>query len=136
MFYDVDDKPLAISEYKGRGVVLNFWATWCAPCVKEMPDLDRLHALLKKEGIDVLALSVDRDALRLSKKFYKINAIRHMPVLIDKNRKVLRRLSIRGLPTTVLINPNGMEVGRIVGAIEWNSPENVAFLRHVLARQK
>ena len=136
VFYDVDDKPLAISEYKGRGVVLNFWATWCAPCVKEMPDLDRLHALLKKEGIDVLALSVDRDALRLSKKFYKINAIRHMPVLIDKNRKVLRRLSIRGLPTTVLINPDGMEVGRIVGAIEWNSPENVAFLRHVLARQK
>jgi hypothetical protein len=59
-----------------------------------------------------------------------------MPVLIDKNRKVLRRLSIRGLPTTVLINPEGMEVGRIVGAIEWNSPENVAFLRRLLAPKK
>ena len=88
VFYDADNKPLEISEYKGRGIVLNFWATWCAPCVKEMPDLDRLNALLKKEGIDVLALSVDRDALRLSKKFYKINEIRHMPILIDKNRHV------------------------------------------------
>jgi thiol-disulfide isomerase/thioredoxin len=136
VIYDAEDKPLAISAFKGRGIVLNFWATWCAPCVKEMPDLDRLHALLKKEGIDVLAVSVDRNALRLAKKFYKINEIRHMPVLIDKNRKVLRRLSIRGLPTTVLINPEGMEVGRIVGAIEWNSPENVAFLRRLLAPKK
>lgn len=133
VFYDANDKPLAISEFKGRGVVLNFWATWCTPCVKEMPDLDRLHASLKKEGVDVLALSVDRDALRLAKKFYRINNIHHMPVLIDKNRKVLRRLSIRGLPTTVLINPDGMEVGRITGAIEWNSPENIGFLRSLLA---
>jgi thiol-disulfide isomerase/thioredoxin len=132
VFYDVDDKPREISEFKGRGVVLNFWATWCAPCVKEMPDLDKLNARFKNEGIDVLAVSVDRDPIRLAKKFYKKNNLRNMPLLVDKKRKVLRRLSIQGLPTTVLINSEGVEVGRIVGVIEWNAPENVAFLKRLI----
>ena len=132
VFYDINDKPRTLSEFKGRGVVLNFWATWCAPCVKEMADLDKLNARFKGEGIDVLALSVDRDPLRLAKKFYKKMALKNLPILADKKRKILRRLSIQRLPTTVLFDTNGREVGRITGVIEWNEPENVAFLRHLL----
>jgi thiol-disulfide isomerase/thioredoxin len=132
IFYDVNDKPHAISEFKGRGVILNFWATWCAPCVKEMPDLDKLNVRLKDKGIDVLALSVDRDPLNLAKRFYKNNGIKNLTILADKKRKILRRLSIQALPTTVLINTNGREVGRITGVIKWNEPKNVAFLRDIL----
>lgn len=135
VFYDVNNKPRKISDFKGRGIVLNFWATWCAPCVKEMPDLDQLNARFKNEGIDVLALSVDRDALRLAKKFYKKNNLQNLPIFIDKKRKILRRLGIQELPTTVLINPEGMEVGRIIGVIEWNERENLKFLKRLLAPQ-
>ncbi len=132
IFYNVNDEPRAISEFKGRGVILNFWATWCAPCVKEMPDLDRLNARFKDEGIDVLALSVDRNPLHVAKRFYKNNRLKNLLILTDKKRKILRRLSIQVLPTTVLFDTSGREIGRITGAIEWNEPKNVAFLKHIL----
>jgi len=126
------DTARTIADYRGRAVVLNFWATWCAPCVREMPSLDRLQAEVSGEGIEVLTLSEDRGGAPVIKRFYKKLGIRNLPVLLDKRGEVLRKLRVRGLPTTLLIDARGNEVGRVVGPAEWDSPEAIALVRGCL----
>ncbi|MEE8352472.1 MAG: TlpA disulfide reductase family protein [Rhodospirillales bacterium] len=134
--FDKNDAPRSLSAYKGQGLIVNFWATWCAPCVREMPQLDRAREVLKGAGIDVLALSEDRAGAPLVEKFYKTNAIRNLEILIDKGGKVLRESKVRGLPTTLLIDAKGLEVGRVLGIAEWDSPKAIAFLKRCLTPQK
>ena len=135
-FVDGEGRSRTLAEFRGEGVVLNLWATWCAPCVREMPQLDRLKGLLAGDGIRVLALSEDRGGAPLVKKFYDVNGIKNLEVLIDAGGNVLRDLRIRGLPTTVLIDAEGREVGRALGAAEWESDAMVAFLRRCLGKAK
>ena len=131
-FFDADDKAKTFADYRGKGLVVNFWATWCAPCVKEMPDLDRLNAKLKDEGIEVLTLSADRGGVPVVRPFYEKIQLKTLPILIDKETRVIRALGVKGLPTTVLIDREGLEIGRVVGIAEWDSPKAVAFLRQCL----
>jgi thiol-disulfide isomerase/thioredoxin len=134
----VDDagRSRNLAEFRGEGVVLNLWATWCAPCVREMPQLDRLKASLAGDGIRVLALSVDRGGVPLIRKFYDVNVIKNLEVLIDSGGNALRDLRIHGLPTTVLVDAEGREVGRALGAAEWDSQAVTAFLRRCLGKAK
>ncbi len=122
-----------LSSYKGRGVVLNFWATWCAPCVREMPALDRLQAMVSEKGVEVVTLSEDRGNPKVIGDFFKTHKIKSLPAYIDKRGKVLRTFGGAALPTTVLIDARGMEVGRIVGTAEWDEPEIAEFLTTCLA---
>ena len=122
-----------LNDYRGRGIVLNFWATWCAPCVIEMPQLDRLAALVKGNGVDVLTISVDRKGLVLAPKFYKENKLMDLPVLVDDKSKLSRAFKVKGLPTTILIGADGVEIGRVLGITEWDSTEVVDFVRTHLA---
>ncbi len=131
-FVDGEGKELTLAKYKNRGIVFNFWATWCAPCVKEMPQLDRLKKILEADAIDVLTISEDRAGAPLVKKFYEINGLRNLVILIDKKGKVLRDSKIIGLPTTLLIDARGLEIGRVQGITEWDAKETVAFLRRCL----
>ena len=133
---DAGGNPKTLADYRGRGVVVNFWATWCAPCVREMPQLDRLRKLLKGDGLEVLALDEDRAGAPLAEKFFRENGIRNLDILVDRGGKVLRAAKIRGLPTTLLINPGGLEVGRVEGVAEWDSGEAVAFLKRCLGRKE
>ncbi|MCZ6607411.1 MAG: TlpA disulfide reductase family protein [Alphaproteobacteria bacterium] len=111
-FVEGADTARTIADYRGRAVVLNFWATWCAPCVREMPSLDRLQAAVSGEGIEVLTLSEDRGGAPVIKRFYKKHGIRNLPVLVDKRGEVLRKMRVRGLPTTLLVAPGVDEKGR------------------------
>ena len=133
-FFDADGKPRTLADYRGRGVVLNFWATWCAPCVHEMPQLDKLRKILEPAGIEVLAISVDRAGAPLVKKFYDVNRIRNLDIFIDKGRKMLSGSKVFGLPTTMLIDKQGREIGRALGAAEWDSPSVVPFIKQCLGK--
>ncbi len=132
-FQNAAGEEVSLADYRGRGIVLNFWATWCAPCVREMPQLDRLSAFVKENGIDVLTISEDRKGLIAAPKFYKTHNLRDLPVLADPRGKLMRAFKAPGLPLTVLINAQGQSVGRVVGPAEWDSPEIVEFVRACLS---
>ena len=133
-FFDARGGQRRLSDHLGRGVVFNFWATWCAPCIREMPDLDRLYALVAGNGIDVLALSEDRKGVPRVEKFYKMAGIKNLEIILDDKGGILRDSQVRGLPTTLLINADGMEVARVQGAAVWDSSDVVAFIRRCLGQ--
>ena len=132
LFHGEDGAERRLSQHRGRGVVFNFWATWCAPCVREMPQLNRLKPLLAPDGIDVVTISEDRKGVPLVKKFYQINNLNNLAIDIDTGGKVLRDSKVIGLPATLFINADGLEVGRVYGISEWDSKEAVAFFRRCL----
>jgi thiol-disulfide isomerase/thioredoxin len=132
-FADADDKALKLADYKGKVVLLNFWATWCAPCVKEMPSLDRLQATMGKEvGKDkfvVVPLSLDGPSKPKVAPFYKDKNLTNLGVYFDKGRKVQQALDVAVLPTSILIDGEGREIGRMLGDADWDKPEAVALMK-------
>jgi thiol-disulfide isomerase/thioredoxin len=126
-FTGADGAEHGIAEYRGRGVVLNMWATWCVPCVAEMAALDNL-ARQAPDGIAVLALSSDRGGAPVVQRFYMERGIHTLPVLLDPRGAVARSLGARGIPTTVLIDRDGQERARVEGAADWASPDSVAAI--------
>lgn len=132
-FTDADGRQATLAEFRGRVVVLNLWATWCGPCVQEMPSLDALQAKLGGPGFAVVALSQDRAGVPVVKTFYDERKLANLLIWLDKGNAAGRALKTRGLPTTVIVDAEGREVGRIEGAAEWDSPEMIARLRAVMA---
>jgi thiol-disulfide isomerase/thioredoxin len=131
-FVDGDAKPLSLHDFSGRPVLLNIWATWCVPCRKEMPSLDRLQAKFDPSRFLVLTLSIDHQGIPAVTKFYQELGLKSLGVYVDRSGAVLNQLHAPGLPTTVLVDANGREVGRKIGPTEWDSPQTVALLRQRL----
>lgn len=128
-FTDADDKPLKLGDYKGKAVLLNFWATWCAPCVKEMPSLDKLQAEMGKDRFVVLPLSLDGPSKPKVAPFYADKKLANLGIYFDKGKKVMSALDISVLPTSVLIDPDGREIGRLEGEADWDKPEALALMK-------
>jgi len=135
VFRDGGGRPVSLAEFRGRVVLLNIWATWCGPCRREMPTLDRLQAELGGPDFQVLALSIDRAGLGVVSEFYNEIGIIHLPMFIDKSNEVSRQLNVVGLPTTLLIDRDGREIARHVGPAEWDTPEMVAFFQRQTGRE-
>lgn len=137
-FYNAKEEPQTLNSLvsaRGRGVVLNFWATWCIPCVREMPALDALVAKLKDRGVDVIAVSEDRGALNKVPAFFKDKNIENLDLYFDQRGQLSRKLGIDGLPTTLLIDATGREVGRVKGVLEWDADEIADYLARRLSAQ-
>lgn len=128
-FNDADDKPLRLADYKGKAVLLNFWATWCAPCVKEMPSLDRLQAEMGKDKFVVLPLSLDGPTRAKVAPFYQDRKLANLGVYFDKGRKAMQALDVSILPTSILVDAQGRELGRFEGEADWDKPEALALIR-------
>lgn len=135
-FSDAAGAERTLAGYRGRPLIVNLWASWCAPCVQEMPALDRLVGLLQADEIAVLALSSDRDGAKVVQRFYENHAIRKLEVLIDRRGALTRAFAAPGLPTTVLLDRDGRELGRVVGVAQWDAADSVAFLRRCLAGRR
>lgn len=128
-FTDGEGRSLTMADFKGKVVLFNLWATWCGPCVKEMPSLDRLQGALGGERFQVVALSTDRGGGAAVAPFYAKLGIANLTTYLDPKSASMSPLGVRGLPTTLLIDPDGREAARLEGAVEWDSPEMLAFLR-------
>jgi thiol-disulfide isomerase/thioredoxin len=131
-FFDADRKEVTLADFRGKVVVLNLWATWCAPCRREMPSLDRLQAKHGGEGLEVIALSLDRGDIAKVRAFFDELAISHLAVYQDPKGRAPRAQAPPRLPTTGVIDRAGQEVGRLLGPAEWDSAEALAVIEQLI----
>jgi thiol-disulfide isomerase/thioredoxin len=134
-FTALDQSTVDLSRWKGRVVLLNLWATWCAPCRKEMPDLSDLQKQLGGADFDVVALSLDLKGAAASEAFLRELGITNLPVYSDTTLKSMGALQVIGLPGTLLIDRQGKEAARLLGPAQWSSPEAVAMIKALMAEK-
>jgi len=120
----------SIDEFKGRIVLVNFWATWCAPCIREMPSLVRLQTARGGKDFTVIALSQDFTGWKAVAPFLARHDLSALPVYVDEKTAIARELGIQGLPTSVLLDREGRELGRLPGDADWDTPEALAVVDH------
>jgi thiol-disulfide isomerase/thioredoxin len=128
-FVSGDLKAANLSDFRGKVVLLNIWATWCGPCRIEMPTLDRLQAMLGGPDFEVLALSIDQGGVPVVKDFYEELGLKALRIFVDPSMTAPVALNALGVPTTLLISREGREIGRYTGPAEWDGPEVEALIR-------
>ena len=131
-FTDPDGKPMTVADFKGKPVIINFWATWCTPCLKEMPSLERLQSNLAGRLI-IAAVAQDRSGAQRVIPFVAQMGLKGLKIYLDPKGELGRAFGSRGLPTSIIIDAEGRGVGRVEGAVEWISAEAMALLRPYLA---
>ena len=119
-FLDVDNKPINLNEFTGQLVIINFWATWCAPCKEEMPSLDNLKNLKAFENLKILPINVGQEDIQKSKIFFDDLKIKNLELYFDNSIKLAKTFTLRGLPTSVIINKEGEEFARALGDIDFS----------------
>ncbi len=129
----MDDSAHSLAEYKGKWVVVNFWATWCPPCRKEMPSLDRLQAELGGDAFAVVTVATGRNPPQAITKFWEEAGIMNLQPLRDPKSELGRAMAVLGLPVTVILNPEGQEVARLIGDADWGGPEALTMFRALIA---
>ncbi len=127
-----DGGKTTLEQFKGKFVVLNFWATWCGPCIRELPSLERLDAALPDDKAQVVLVSQDRGGFKQTERFLNKLNVNFPDNFVDERLKFSRSIGVVSLPTTILIAPDGKEVGRLVGTAEWDSPEALALVNWYL----
>lgn len=132
-FSDAAGNSLSLADFRGRVVLLNLWATWCIPCVEEMPALDRLAASQPVEDFAVVAVSMDRGGMNVVEPFLAQHGITTIKPLLDPGGRAIAAIGARGLPTSILIGRDGGEVGRLEGAAAWDGPDAKTLIEAVIA---
>lgn len=127
-----DGTAETIGAFAGKGVVLNLWATWCAPCVAELPSLDALAARLAPDQIAVVPLSSDRGGADAVADYYRAHGIAHLGVWLDPDGAAMSALGARGIPTTLILDRQGRERARLEGGIDWSGDEAVTAIRKLI----
>ena len=123
----------SLSDWQGKVVLLNIWATWCVPCREEMPALDRLQSDLGGEDFDVVAINIDRGSSDKPQRFLAETGATHLPLYTDPSGRLFSRLKAIGMPTTLLLDREGREIGRLVGPADWDAPEALALIKAAIA---
>jgi thiol-disulfide isomerase/thioredoxin len=128
-FFTPDNQARTLADYRGRGVVLNLWATWCGPCVAELPTLDQLAMAVAADSIVVLPLSSDAGGAASVRAFYDGHDIEHLPVLLDPGGAITQAWQVPGIPVTVIFDRSGHPRARLVGSADWSTPTAVARVK-------
>ena len=127
-FLDEKNNELNLNDYKGNLILLNFWATWCAPCKEEMPSLDQLQSNKKLNNLKIFPINIGQENLKKSQKFFKILSIKNLKVYLISSINLPKKLQLRGIPTTILINKDGLEFARIIGSIDFKDEKFIKWL--------
>ncbi|KKB84728.1 hypothetical protein VW29_09705 [Devosia limi DSM 17137] len=127
-FTDAQGKSASLTDFRDKTVLLNVWATWCAPCREEMPALDRLQLAMGGDKFEVVTLSIDRTGNEVVRPFFEEIGVKNLDVYLDPTMSTMATAGILGLPTTLLIDTDGTEVYRWVGPVEWDLPQTINAL--------
>jgi thiol-disulfide isomerase/thioredoxin len=128
-FKDINQKNLNLNDFKGNLVILNFWATWCAPCKEEMPSLDNLQSNSNLDNLKIFPINIGQENISKSKLFFKQLNIQNLDIYIDSSITLAKKFGLRGVPTTILFNKQGKEFARIMGSIDFNNKEFINWLK-------
>ena len=127
-FLDIKNKELNLSDYKGNLVILNFWATWCAPCKDEMPSLDLLSENPNLDNLKIFPINIGKDTNQKSSAFFEDLKIKNLEIYFDSPNTLAKKFQLRGLPTTILFNKDGLEFARIIGSIDFADEKFIKWL--------
>ncbi len=136
VFQDQNGTDFSFSDFEGQVILVNLWATWCAPCIKEMPDLNALQKTLGGDDFQVVLLSENQDGIESSLAFLEEHNITNLTTYIDGNRAVARSLRSNALPTSILIGADGNEIGRLIGPADWDSGDAHALINYFILKAK
>jgi thiol-disulfide isomerase/thioredoxin len=120
---------VTLADFHGRYILVNLWATWCAPCVEELPALGKLQAAIPRDKLEILAVNAGRSSLPEAAQFLKEHGAANLSLHGDSDLALMRALKAYGLPATVLIDPNGKEIARAMGQAQWSAPDAIAWFR-------
>lgn len=133
-FVTFDGAPMSLEDYAGKWVLLNFWATWCAPCRKEMPMLSELQSEFGGDAFEVVTIASGRNPPPAMKSFFEEIGVTNLPLHRDPKSALAREMGVLGLPITVILNPEGQEVARMMGDADWSSDSAKALLRALFGK--
>ena len=127
-FLDAKNKKLDLKDYQGNLILLNFWATWCAPCKEEMPSLDLLQANENLNNLKIFPVNVGQDNIKNASKFFQDINIKNLELYFDSPNTLAKKLSLRGIPTSIIFNKDGLEFARIIGSINFEDKKFIQWL--------
>ena len=130
---NLEGDEVSLSQFRGKYLLINFWATWCGPCKVEMPSLEKLYRQFKSDNFDMIGISNDMFGERVVRPYIKATNLT-FPVLLDQRMIVSRRYGIVSLPTTILIDPKGIIIGVLQGAEDWSDPETLLYFKNLLKK--
>ena len=128
VFKDLNQKNIDLADYEGKLLILNFWATWCVPCVEEMPSLDKLQSNNKLNNLKIFPINIGQEDLSKSVEFYKKLKIKNLNIYFDSTINLAKKFSLRGIPTSILFNKEGKEFARIIGSIDFKDEKFIEWL--------
>ena len=129
IFKDINQKNVNLDDFKGKLILLNFWATWCAPCKEEMPSLDNLQSNSKFYNLKIFPINIGQEDISKTEIFFKNLGIQNLDIYIDAPITLAKKFSLRGVPTTILLNKQGREFARIMGSIDFNNEDFINWLK-------
>ena len=130
IFKDINQKNVNLDDFKGKLVILNFWATWCAPCKEEMPSLDDLQSNSKLSNLKIFPINIGQEDISKSEFFFKELNIKNLNIYFDAPITLAKKFSLRGVPTTILFNKKGEEFARIIGSIDFKDEKFINWLKN------
>ena len=129
IFKDANEKDVNLDDYKGKLLILNFWATWCAPCKEEMPSIDNLQANIDLNNLKIFPINIGQENITKAEFFFKNLNIKNLDIYFDPPITLAKKFSLRGVPTTIFFNKEGKEFARIMGSIDFNDKKFINWLK-------
>ena len=128
-FKNINNETINLKKFKNSLIIINFWATWCAPCIEEMPSLNRLQANSNFDNLQIIPINIGRDSIEKSINFYKNLKINNLEIYFGENVELAKKFLLRGLPTTIFINKKGEEFARVIGFVNFDDKKIIEWLQ-------